>query len=86
MEFFDVKKKDIIYYARVHETIGIFEVLELKVRTVDSRYIVGVDKGSQVSFIVLRNDWNKIAFANREDALKIVLEREEKYKVNCKDN
>ena len=39
-----MKKKDILYYARIVPKTGIYEVCELLIRTVEERYFVGIDK------------------------------------------
>ena len=44
-----VNKGDIIYYARIMPNLGIFDVYELKIRTVADTYFVGTDKRDKKS-------------------------------------
>ena len=39
-----LKKKDIVYYARIIPNTGIYEVCELIIRTVADDYFAGMDK------------------------------------------
>ena len=39
-----MKRKDIVYYARIQPTLGVYEVLELLVRTVEKERFPGMDK------------------------------------------
>ena len=40
----ELKKGGIIYYARIMPNLGVFDVYELKIRTVADTYFVGTDK------------------------------------------
>ena len=39
-----LNKGDILYFARIIPKIGIYDVCELNIRTVEETYFVGVDK------------------------------------------
>ena len=43
-------KGDIIYYSRIMPNLGIFDVYELKIRTVADTYFVGTDKRDKKHF------------------------------------
>ena len=40
----EIKKGDILYVARIIPSCGIYEIIELKIRTVEDTYFVGTDK------------------------------------------
>lgn len=68
----EIKKSDIIYYARVMPTVGLYEIVELKVRTVTEDYIVGIDKNTKHAFMFYFDDINRTIFFDRNEALKVV--------------
>ena len=70
-----MKKGDMVYYARVIPNI-IYEVCELKIRTVEDTYFVGIENRSKHAFLFDNINLNKTVFYNREIALKIVKEAE----------
>lgn len=51
----NLKKKDILYYARVIPYTGIYEVCELSVRTVEDTYFVGTDKHDKHAYLFSYN-------------------------------
>jgi len=71
-----MKKKDILYYARIVPKTGIYEVCELLIRTIEERYFVGIDKRDKHAYLFLYSDMNKIVFENRKEALKRVKDAE----------
>ena len=78
-----MKKKDILYYARIVPKTGIYEVCELLIRTIEERYFVGIDKRDKHAYLFLYSDMNKIVFENRKEALKRVKDAEKnKIKTN----
>ena len=74
-----IRKNDIVYYARIMPKLGIFDVYDLKIRTVEDTYFVAIDKRDKKSYLFNFTDINKTVFANREDALSKV-KKEEKNK------
>ena len=74
-----INKDSIVYYARIHHETGIYELCELKVRTVYPDSFVGVDTHSKIAYICSFDGCDSIIFDNREDALKIV-QKAEKFK------
>ena len=74
-----IKQNDIVYYARIMPKLGIFDVYDLKVRTVEDTYFVAIDKRDKKSYLFSYKDVDKTVFANREDALSKV-KKEEKNK------
>lgn len=39
-----MKKGDIVYYTRIIPSVGIYDLLELKIRTVADEYFAGMEK------------------------------------------
>ena len=76
-----IKLNDIVYYARIMPKLGIFDVYDLKVRTVEDTYFVAIDKRDKKSYLFSYNDINKTVFTNREEALSKV---KKKKKINPK--
>lgn len=72
----DLKKKDIVYYARIIPTSGIYDVYELIIRTVEDNWFVGMEKRDKHAYLFNDSDINKVVFKNRKDALKKVLDAE----------
>ena len=68
----EIKKSDVIYYARVMPTVGLYEIVEIKVRTVTEDYIVGIDKNTKHAFMFYFDDINRTIFFDRNEALKVV--------------
>ena len=51
-----IRKNDIVYYARIMPKLGIYDVHDLKVRSTEDTYFVGVDVRSKHSFIFSYKD------------------------------
>ena len=75
-----INKGDVLYYAQMMPTVPLFEVLELKVRTVDDTWFVGIDKTSKHAYLFSNNNIGEIIFKNRKECLKVVTEAESKCK------
>ena len=65
-----VKVKDILYYARIIPTVGIFDVCQLIIRTVRKDYFVGCDLG-EVVFHDRKQALNKVLAAEANNKKKI---------------
>ena len=74
----ELKEKDVVYYARIIPTSGIYDVLEITVRTVEDTWFTGIEKRDKQVFLFAIEDANKIVFKNRKDALNKVKEAESK--------
>lgn len=75
-----INKGDVFYYAQMMPTIPLFEVLELKVRTVEDNWFVGIDKTSKHAYMFNVNEIDKVVFKNRKKCLDVVTEAESKCK------
>lgn len=69
-------KGQIVYYARILPPVGIYEIIELKLRTVEDTYFVGVENSTKHAYQFGNTAINKTVFFNRKDALKLVKEAE----------
>ena len=67
-----INKGDILYYSRINPKAGIYDLCELKIRTVTDIYFVGVDKRDKQAHIFGYNALNSIVFENRAEALNKV--------------
>lgn len=72
----ELKKKDIVYYTRIIPTSGIYDLLELKIRTVEKDWYVGIEKRDKQAFLFYNDDINDIIFLDRNEALNKVKEAE----------
>lgn len=68
----DLNKQDIVYYARILPASGIYDVLELKVRTVEKDWFVGIEKRDKQAFLFSNSLIDKCIFRDRKSALDIV--------------
>lgn len=75
-----LKRKDVVYYTRIIPTSGIYDVLELIIRTVEDDWFVGIEKRDRQAFLFKDNEINKTVFINRKEALKVVQEAEKNKK------
>ena len=76
---FGLEKGQTVYWARVLENIGYFEIFELKIRTVDSDYFVGCDKDTKLAYMFNYPDLNEIIFTDRLEALNKINAFKEKF-------
>ena len=75
-----LEKGQIVYYARIIENVGIYEVLELKIRTATDTYFVGTEKSSKHAYLLNNSYLNETVFYDRKQALKIVKDAEKNKK------
>lgn len=64
-----LKKKDTVYFTRIIPNCGIYDLCELKVRSVFDEYFVGIDKSDKHALLLYYSDIDKTVFLNRNDAL-----------------
>lgn len=67
-----MEKGDILYYARCLPTAGVNELLELKIRTVEDTWFVGIEKFDKQAFCFNMTDLGKSVFFSRDEALECV--------------
>lgn len=75
-----LSKGQLVYYARIMPNIGIYEIIELKIRTVKDTYFVGTENKTQHAYLFGYSCLEKYVFVNRKDALKLVKEAEKNNK------
>lgn len=73
----DINIGDKVYYARIIPNTEIYEVCELKIRTIENNFFVGTDKHEKQAYLFSYNKLNKIIFTDRNKALQVVKEAEQ---------
>ena len=68
----NIRKGDVWYFARIIPRNSIYEVCELKIRTITEDYIVGIDKHDKHAHLINNLEIPKLLFKNRKDALSKV--------------
>lgn len=72
----NIKKNDVLYYTRISDNLGMYELCELKVRTVKDTYFVGLENRTKVAFLFGCGLIGETIFFDRKEALKKVKEAE----------
>ena len=76
----EIEKGDVVYWGRCVPRTNIYNVVELKVRTVvneeDDNWFVGVDKRDKQAHLFGFTSLGKCIFKNRDQCLKYVKEME----------
>ena len=62
-------KGDIVYYTRIMPSLGIFDVYDLKVRTIADTYFVGMEKRDKKTYLLPYSAIGEYVFTNRKDAV-----------------
>ena len=75
-----LNKGDILYWARIIPETGIYEVNELKVRTIEDTYFVGTEHRTKQAFLFAYFAIDNIIFADRNKALKMAQDAEKNKK------
>ena len=67
-------KNDILYYARIMPTLGLYDVYELKIRTIneENRWFCGMEKRTKIAYLFSYDN----IFFDRKEALKTVKQAE----------
>ena len=71
-----MNKGDNVYYTRIFPTVGLYEVCDLKVRTVEEDWFCATEKRTHKAFLFSYKDIGVTVFKDREQALELVLEAE----------
>lgn len=71
-----LKKGQMMYYARIMPTLGLYDVYDCKVITVADTWFSAMEKRNKRTFIFNFADIGKTVFENRLDALEKVTEAE----------
>lgn len=75
-----LNKGDIVYYTRILPSVGIYDLCELKIRTITDTYFVGVDKRDKQARLFGFNSIDDVIFDNRSVALYKVQQAEKNKK------
>jgi hypothetical protein len=73
-----MKRGDILYYARIMPNIPLFEVIELKIRTVNDndKWFCGIENLTKHAFLFDFKDIDNVIFEDRMECLMKVKEAE----------
>lgn len=78
MQIEELKRGDNIYFARILESIGVYDLCELKIRMVCDNWFSGFDKRDKRVYLFNENDINQKVFKNRNQALNKIREMEKR--------
>ena len=70
-------KGDIIYYARIMPNLGIFDVYDVKIRTITDTWFSGVEKRDKKAFLLPYSAIGEYVFMSRKDAVDKAIVAEE---------
>lgn len=70
----EVVKGTTVYYTQIMPTLGIYNLIELKVRTVnhEDRWFVATENRTKHAYLFNDKDINNIIYFNRDEALTYV--------------
>ena len=68
----DFQIGQIIYYAEILPSVDEFSTIELKIRTVTEKYIVGIESKTKHAYLFFKEDYQKIFFTNRKQCTELV--------------
>ena len=71
-----IKKGTVMYYARISHNLGMYELCELKVRSVCDTYFVALENRTKIAFLFGFSLVGKTVFFSRKEALEKVREAE----------
>ena len=71
-----IKKGTVMYYARISHNLGMYELCELKVRSVYDTYFVALENRTKIAFLFGYTLIGETVFFNRKEALEKVREAE----------
>ena len=73
-------KGDIVYYTRIMPNLGIFDVYDIKIRTIADTWFSGVEKRDKKVFLFPYSAIDEYVFLNRKDAVDMATNAEENNK------
>ena len=80
MEKTKLQKGNSYYYSRIlGSPIYITEVIQLKIRTIESDYVVGIDVKTSQAFPLQNSDVDERLFEHRDKALKLCKEFDKQF-------
>lgn len=83
---YGIKIGDILYYAQIMIPLGVYEVIELKVRTIaeledgSDSYFCGIDIKDERAYLFEFDDLDKSIFKDRDKCLFLVNQTEYEHK------
>lgn len=67
-----------VYYARIMKIHNVYDLLEIKIRTVNEDYFAGIYERTKQTFLFSKKDLGKTVFEKRYEALEY-LRKEKDY-------
>ena len=80
-----MNKGDRVYYARILEAVGMYEVCDLKVRSIGDDWFSATDSKTKQAFLFDNKDIGITIFIDRNEALKKVKAAEKNKKEVSKE-
>lgn len=80
-----LKKKDVVYYTKIIPSCGIYDVYELRIRTVEDNWFVGIEQTDKQAHYFTKSDIGKTIFIDRNEALNVVRKAEKNKKNICEE-
>lgn len=80
-----LKKKDVVYYTKIIPSCGIYDVYELRIRTVEDDWFVAIEKTDKQAHYFTKSDIGKTIFIDRNEALNVVRKAEKNKKNICEE-
>ena len=74
-----LNKGDLIYYTKIFSKRGIYELYELRIRTLTDKYFVGTDERTKQAHLFGLDSVGKCIFTDREEALSLIREFESQH-------
>jgi len=72
MQSNNLKIGQMVYWTRVHPSLGIYDLYDLRIRCVDTDWISAVDNKTKQAYLFPNSDIGRTVFEDRKQALKYV--------------
>lgn len=72
----NLHKGDKVYYTRIHQSLNLYELKELIIRTIEDNYFVGINKKDKHAYLLYYEDFDKTVYTDRLTAYENVIEAE----------
>lgn len=67
--YMKINKKDLLFYARIHPSLGVYDLCEIIVRFVGEDWFTGIDKRDKRVYLFSNKSIEKTVFFERKRAL-----------------
>ena len=73
----NLKKNDLVFYARIMPQIKYYEIMELQMVSVYSTYCTGTDLKTKQTYLLKRNKAEEVLFLSERLAIEYLREKKE---------